>query len=436
MSRLRFCFLTTFYPPYNFGGDGIGIQRLARGLARLGHHVTVVHDVDAYQLLHKGPEPSPVAEAPGIEVVSLRSGWGALSPLLTQQTGRPVANGRRIRKILAEGEYDVINFHNISLIGGPGILKYGKALKLYMAHEHWLVCPMHVLWRHGRELCTGRECFRCTLSYRRPPQYWRWTGLLERELRHVDSVIAMSEFSRQKHAEFGLRKPMEVLPYFLPDPEARGASVEGPSPHERPYFLFVGRLEKIKGLDDVIPLFRRYPDADLLIAGDGEYAATLKGLGQGIKNVRFLGRVTPDELRRYYQHAIALVVPSVCFETFGIILIEAFKQSTPVIARRIGPFPEIVEQAGGGELFSTEDELLQAMRRLQSDPAYRREKAASAYQAYVAHYCETAVVPQYLDIVRRAATHSGRDDLLKKLGGEADSRSPGIPAPMNPLEVM
>ncbi|MEO8294935.1 MAG: glycosyltransferase family 4 protein [Gemmatimonadota bacterium] len=407
MNGLRFCFMTTFYPPYNFGGDGIGIQRLARGLARAGHEVTIVHDVDAYNTLHKGPEPGPGQEPEGIEVVSLRSGVGTLSPLLTQQFGRPVANGGKIRRLLAKGGYDVINYHNVSLIGGPGIFKYGNALKLYMAHEHWLVCPMHVLWRHGRELCTGRECLRCTLHYRRPPQLWRWTGYLERELRHMDAIIAMSDFSRKKHAEFGLTYPMEVLPYFLPDPEQGGAAVSGPRPHERPYFLFVGRLEKIKGLDDVIPLFRQYPDADLLIAGDGEYTEVLKGIAAGIDNVHFLGRVTPDELRRYYQHAEALIVPSVCYETFGIILIEAFKQSTPVIARRIGPFPEIVEGAGGGELFTTGDELLAAMRRLQSDPAYRKERAESGYQAYLAHYTESAVVPQYLDIVQRAQEKRG-----------------------------
>src|ERR1700682_4580848 len=44
---LRFCFITTFYPPYNFGGDGIAVQRLARALIRRGHCVTVIHDVDA-----------------------------------------------------------------------------------------------------------------------------------------------------------------------------------------------------------------------------------------------------------------------------------------------------------------------------------------------------------------------------------------------------
>jgi glycosyltransferase involved in cell wall biosynthesis len=416
VSGLRFCFLTTFYPPFNFGGDGIGIQRLARGLARWGHEVTVVHDADAYNTLHKGPEPAPVKEMEGVEVVSLRSGLGAMSPLLTQQFGRPVVNGGKIRRLLANGRYDVINYHNVSLVGGPGIFKYGNALKLYMAHEHWLVCPMHVLWRHGRELCTGRQCFRCTLAYRRPPQLWRWTGYLERELRHVDTVIAMSEFSREKHAEFGLKKPMEVLPYFLPDPEPGGAAVAGNRPYARPYFLFVGRLEKIKGLDDVIPLFRDYRDADLLIAGDGEYAASLRKTAQGIEGVRFLGRVAPDELRRYYQHAEALIVPSVCYETFGIILIESFKQSTPVIARRIGPFPEIIERAGGGELFTTDEELLAAMRRLQSDPDYRRKKAEAGYQAYLQSYCESAVIPQYLEIVKRTALRRGDTRVAEAVG--------------------
>ncbi len=65
MTGLRFCFLTTFYPPHNFGGDGIGVQRLARGLVKAGHRVTVVHDVDAYNLLHKGAEPAEVQEPAG-----------------------------------------------------------------------------------------------------------------------------------------------------------------------------------------------------------------------------------------------------------------------------------------------------------------------------------------------------------------------------------
>ncbi|MGH7618610.1 MAG: glycosyltransferase family 4 protein, partial [Gemmatimonadaceae bacterium] len=403
---LRFCMITTFYPPHHFGGDAMGVQRLSRGLVRRGHHVTVIHDVDAFNSLHHGPEPVEQPEPPGLDVVRLRSRLGVLSPILTQQTGNPIVNGRRIRQVIANGRFDVVNFHNVSLVGGPGLLRYGgTAARLYMAHEHWLVCPMHVLWRHGRELCTSRECLRCTLAHRRPPQAWRYTGYLDRQLDEVDAFIAMSEFSRDKHREFGFRRPMEVLPYFLPDPPAAATATPssdlaptagGP---RRPYFLFVGRLERIKGLDDVIPLFRDSPDANLVIAGDGEHAPVLRRLAEGMPNVQFIGRVAPDDLRRYYREAIALIVPSVCFETFGIILIEAFKEGTPVIARRIGPFPEIVEQSGGGELFSSGEELVAAMRRMQSDRAYRYRLAAAGYQAFLDRWTERAVLPRYLDIV-------------------------------------
>jgi glycosyltransferase involved in cell wall biosynthesis len=414
VTPLRFCFVTTFYPPYHFGGDAIGIQRFARGLVARGHHVTVIHDVDAFTTLTGSTPQVGEVEEDGVEVVPLRSGVGALSPLLTQQTGRPVVNGRRIERLLRDGRFDVVNFHNISLIGGPGVLSYGEgSVRLYMAHEHWLVCPSHVLWRHGREVCTGRECLRCVMHYRRPPQLWRYTGFLERQLDRIDAFIAMSEFSRQKHHDFGFPREMEVLPYFLPDEEPDPHSP--PAPHPRPYFLFVGRLEKIKGLDDVIPLFRDSRGADLLVAGDGEYAADLRAQARGIEHVHFLGRVPVDALRSYYEHALALIVPSVCYETFGIILIEAFRHEIPVLARRLGPFPEIVDRAGGGELFETASELLQGMRRLLEDRGYRNRLAHSGRQAFEAFWSEEAVMPRYLDIVRRAAERRGQHDIVAAL---------------------
>lgn len=409
MSRpLRFAFVTTFYPPFNFGGDGIAVQGLARALVRRGHHVTVVHDVDAYNLLHDGPEPTLGPIEDGVEVISLRSGVGALSCLLTQQTGRPVVNGGRIRRILDEGRFDVVNFHNVSLVGGPGILTYGgDAIRIYTAHEHWLVCPTHVLWRHRRELCDGRECLRCQLAYRRPPQLWRWTGFMERQLRAIDAFLAMSEFSRDKHREFGFPHEMEVLPYFTPEP-GEDAHVDSARPHARPYFLFVGRLEQIKGLDEVIPLFRSYPDADLLVAGEGGHGPALRALAEGCPRVRFLGWVPSDELTRYYEHALALIVPSVCYETFGIIIIEAFRHGVPVLARRLGPFPELVEGADAGELFETPSQLMAAMRRLQDDQGLRDRWSQNARSAFLDRWTEEAVVTRYLEIVARAGARRGR----------------------------
>src|SRR5215831_11606526 len=170
MSGLRFCMMTTFYPPYSFGGDAICVQRLSQALVRRGHHVTVLQDVDAFNSLDRGRAPRSEGDSEGVEVIRLSSRVGPISVLLTQQTGRPVVQGRKIRRILDERNFDVINFHNVSLLGGPGVLSSGKGLKLYMAHEHWLVCASHVLWRHNREACGGRECLRCVLNYRRPPQ--------------------------------------------------------------------------------------------------------------------------------------------------------------------------------------------------------------------------------------------------------------------------
>jgi glycosyltransferase involved in cell wall biosynthesis len=414
MKPLRFCHVTTFYPPHNFGGDGINVQRLCRALVRRGHHVTVLYDPDAFHVLRNGPAPTEDLEPDGVEVVSLR-GFGSLPLLLTHQLGRPVIKNREIERVLALGDFDVIQFHNVSLVGGPGIFRMGRATKLYMAHDHWLICPTHVLWRHKREPCPGRECLRCVLRYRRPPQAWRYTRALERAAKHIDAFIALSEFSRTKHREFGFCAEMEVLPCFLPDLGSTEAVAAGPRPHPRPYFIFAGRLEAIKGVHEVVAVFRRHEEADLLIAGDGEYAGELASLAAGYPQIRFLGRLSLAELDRYYRHAIAAIVPSTTFETFGNVLIEAFRAGVPVIARRIGPFPEIIGQANGGELFSTREELAAAIRHLERDVEVRERLARNANAAYRAHWTEGVVIPRYLEIVRLAAQHRGAKRVLDAL---------------------
>jgi glycosyltransferase involved in cell wall biosynthesis len=104
-----------------------------------------------------------------------------------------------------------------------------------------------------------------------------------------------------------------------------------------------------------------------------------------------------------------------CYETFGIIVIESFRQGTPVIARDIGPLPEIVLRAGGGAVFKTPDELIAAMQKVQSDPAQRAAWAEAGQRAYADHYCESVVVPQYFEIIRRAAERKNDRALLDAL---------------------
>jgi len=412
MKSLRIVMFTTFYPPYSFGGDAVGVQRMARALVARGHDVTVVHDIDAFVSMGgKNAFDSP--DDDGVRAIGLQSGNNIMANLLTHQLGRPIVHGKRIKEVLDDGEYDLIWYNNTSLVGGPGLLDMGEGLKIFEAHEHWLVCPTHVLWRYNRETCDSKQCWRCAASYKRPPQLWRYTGMLERRLDKIDLLIAKSEFSARKHREFGLKHEMTVLPYFLPDLDLSDAPA--PASHPRPYFLFVGRLEKIKGLQDVFPAFDRYPDADLLILGDGDYTAELKAQAAGNERIRFLGRMGLDELTAYYRGAIGLIVPSVCYETFGIILIESFRLGTPVVARRLGPFPEIVEAADGGVLFETEAELISAMRALQDDPAHRAAQAASARRAFETKWREDRVLAAYGVELASAAHRRGDASLCRAL---------------------
>ena len=415
---LRFCMVTTFYPPYSYGGDGITVQRLARALVRAGHDVTVVHDAGAYAAMGR---PLPVAHPnasgsdDGVEVVTLQRAHPRLSALVTHQLGRPVGHSPRLADVLSAGEFDVVHFHNVSLVGGPGVLTLaGDATVLYTAHEHWLVCPTHVLWRHQREPCDARECLRCTLRYRRPPQLWRHTSFFDRQLERVDTFIALSEFSRDKHREFGFRFPMTVLPPLVNEFEM--ARDEDEPPLSMPYFLCVGRLEDIKGIHTVIPLFVSDPPADLVIAGAGSQEQELRRLANASPHVHFIGQRSPDALRRYYRHARAHIAASICFETFGNTLVESLQQAAPVIARRLGPFPELIEESGGGVLFTGEADLRSAVERLASDDALRGRMGVAGRRAFEARWSERAVLPRYFDIV-----------------DEARGRRAGVPAALTPV---
>jgi len=406
MSRpLNFLHLTTFYPPYSFGGDAIQLYRLSHALADQGHHVDVIHCVDSYHLLHPGEPPVAFAEHPNVQRHELRSGFGWLSPLLAQQTGRTFLKRRPIHEVLQSRPYDVIHFHNVSLLG-PEVLSLeaegSRAVKLYTTHEHWLICPLHVLWKFDRAPCDAPDCLRCTLQAKRPPQIWRYTGYLERMAAHVDQFLAPSRFTAAIHAERGFPYPVACLPNFIDgtdDDWLRPA----PRPQEAPYFLFVGRLERIKGPQTLIALWDRVPGCDLLLAGTGTCEAELRSMAAHNPRIKFLGPLPPEKLGNLYYHALACLVPSLAYETSGLTVIEAFARKTPVIARNLGALPEAVEDSGGGFLFRTDEELLAALDRIAGSPALRAELGQKGYDGFRRWWSREPHMRLYFDFLEAAA---------------------------------
>ncbi len=393
--------LTTFFPPYHFGGDATYLYRLCNELGKKGHTVDVVHCEDAFLLLQPSGPTGTFPYHPNVRVHRLKSSWGFLSPLITQQTGSVGLKSKKLHKILEDNSYDVIHFHNMSLIGITA-LTMGRAVKLYTTHEHWLLCPMHVLWKNNKEVCTSKNCFTCALVWKRPPQFWRLSGLLERSLKHVDQFISPSRFTLKKHLDDGLKIPITHIPYFLPsrkeDPSPSQSEDKGRS-EKKPFFLFVGRLEKIKGVQNLIPVFQEKPQYEFLVAGEGEFGAALRAMAAPVPNITFLGKCSFDQLSNYYQKAVAVIVPSICYEVFGIIIIEAFSYRTPVIVNNLGALPEVVEESGGGLIYNSPQEIPSALDALALDSDYRNELGNKGYEAYQRLWTEKNHLEKYFSLI-------------------------------------
>lgn len=166
----------------------------------------------------------------------------------------------------------------------------------------------------------------------------------------------------------------------------------------RPFALYAGRPEGPKGLDDVIPQF----GVDLVIAGDRTHGAELRRLAVDDPAVRFVGWVDRAQLNDLHARALAVIVPTAGYETFGQTAIEAFSHGAPVIARRTGPLPELIEKGGGGELIDDASELRDIVTRLATDETVRRSYSELALESFSSEYCEDVAVRRYLALVEQS----------------------------------
>ena len=114
------------------------------------------------------------------------------------------------------------------------------------------------------------------------------------------------------------------------------------NPHQ---FIFLGRLDPLKGIEDILEQWKNVPETDTLLvcgSGDASYEEMLREKYGSISNVRFMGNVAHDEALKLLSESSALIFASTWLEGFPMTLIESFFSGTPVLAVDFGNGGDIV----------------------------------------------------------------------------------------------
>ena len=142
--------------------------------------------------------------------------------------------------------------------------------------------------------------------------------------RSYNKIIFFSENARREGLKIGIDKNLTEV--IRPGPVK---NYKFKQTKKRPYVLFVGRLSKQKGLDYLIEAAEKLPNTKFLIVGKGEEQSRLKRIAS--RNVRFLGYVSDNKLRKLYNEALVFCLPSIG-EGFGFVLLEAMSAGCAIVS--------------------------------------------------------------------------------------------------------
>lgn len=366
--------------PYDYpypGGVVQHISSLDREFRRLGHDVRIIaacsEDV--------GEVPQQVIKVSGSIVhIPFAGSVGriTLSPRVY----------RRVKKILKQEQFDVIHVHE----------PLTPALPLTVL-RHVPLSPQSVV---VGTFHAYRESLHPGYEYVKP--------FFEPFFNRLDGRIAVSEVVRDLLASY-FPDDYRVIP--------NGIDVERfKDPALRPIeqfddgklnILFVGRLEKRKGFKYLLRAFAQVkqavPEARLLVVGaydkEDKEPFVLYARQHRLRDVRFIGQVSEDDLPHYYRTCHVFCAPSTGFESFGIILLEAMAAGKPIVASDIDGYRGVLDDGEEGILVPPEDErrLADALIRLLKDPALRGRMGRQG-QAKAKDYSWQKVAQQVLDYYR------------------------------------
>lgn len=265
----------------------------------------------------------------------------------------------QVRTAVREFRPDVVHFHNTFPLISPSAYYAVRAEGVPVVqtlHNYRLLCPAAIFHRDAKSVCEdclGRivpwpgvvhGCYRqsrpqtgvvaAMLVAHRAARTWH---------RAVDRYVALTEFARQRFVAGGLPADRIVVkPNFVhPDP--------GPGAHRGGYALFVGRLTPEKGIPTLLAAWEHLEGRiPLKIVGDGPLREQVVRAAQRHPEIEWLGPRPSDEVLALMGDALAVIVPSEWYETFGRVVVEAYATGTPVISSRIGALAELVDHGTTG----------------------------------------------------------------------------------------
>lgn len=312
-----------------------------------------------------------------------------------------LSGSSEMQRLVETERPDVVHAHNIYPQWSPSVFRMCRRLgvpTVLHVHCHYLTCPNWYHLRNGQVCtlcCEGKEykCFtaNCRGSYAESAAYFIRSYVARKLRLFVDNVnlfVTVSHFLKASLVSAGFPDERIAVLYnaVIEDVAAHdltgsnNGAVDGGG-----YIGYCGRLSPEKGVHVLVEAARRC-GLPVRIAGDGPERDNLERSAPS--NVTFVGYLNRKAMGRFYRGCRFLVLPSLCFEAFGLVAAEAMSCGKPVIGSKIGGIPEIVRHDQTGLLFEPGDTegLANRMSDLWTDTA-RRYRYGLAGQRAVRMEC-------------------------------------------------
>ncbi len=260
---------------------------------------------------------------------------------------------KQFEQLVDDFKPDLIHFHNIyhQLSFSLFDVVRKKNIKSVMTlHDYKMISPNYTLFHHGHidDTSIGKKYYRCLFSNCMESWGRSFFSTIEAYLRHfkkwkdvIDVYIAPSQFMKDMCVEAGLsEKKIHVLQNPITIKKENIKQKEGN------YVAYVGRLSKEKGVDILLKAAKETPDIPYKIIGDGPERKSLESYVKKcyIKNVHFYGWQTGSALDTFIAQARMIVIPSVWYEPFGLVVLEAQIKGKTVIGSDIGGIKELINK--------------------------------------------------------------------------------------------